>query len=177
MSPGGHPVKGPPDWQAAFMPSVHQGTFIDTTSIEVEKLIDNIRNQQLSPEASASSLIWFSALIGITSGNVRWTTILKLVFSHSSRPIECRRRQPKHSIWVVNRNTSIACTARRLSAGSCYWLAVWPSGACDLSNCGTVSGNRGTTMTKSKEPSQAGGGMFTRHRRFDRGSQTARHAG
>lgn len=49
MSPGGHPVKGEQNWQAAFLPSVFQGTYIDTNETDVEKLIANIKNDRLSP--------------------------------------------------------------------------------------------------------------------------------
>jgi hypothetical protein len=56
MSPGGHPVKGPQNWQSAFLPSVYQGTFIDTKDTSVEKLLDNIRNEQLTPTAQRMQL-------------------------------------------------------------------------------------------------------------------------
>ncbi len=56
MSPGGHPVKGPQNWQAAFLPSVYQGTYIDTKDASVEKLLDNIRNERLSTAAQRAQL-------------------------------------------------------------------------------------------------------------------------
>ena len=56
MSPGGHPVKGPQNWQSAFLPSVYQGAFIDTKDTAVEKLLDNIRNDQLAPAAQRAQL-------------------------------------------------------------------------------------------------------------------------
>ena len=48
MSPGGHPVKGPQNWQSGFLPSVFQGTYIDTENTEIEKLIANIRNDRMT---------------------------------------------------------------------------------------------------------------------------------
>ena len=56
MSPGGHPVKGPQNWQSAFLPSVYQGTYIDTKDTTVKRLIENIQNEQLSPPAQRKQL-------------------------------------------------------------------------------------------------------------------------
>ena len=56
MSPGGHPVKGPQNWQAGFLPSVYQGTYIDTKDTSLDKLLDNIRNQKLTPQQQRRQL-------------------------------------------------------------------------------------------------------------------------
>lgn len=48
MCPGGYPIKGPENWQSAFLPGVYQGTYIDSKHEEIEKLIENIRNPQQS---------------------------------------------------------------------------------------------------------------------------------
>ncbi len=47
MCPGGYPIQETQNWQAAFLPGVYQGTYIDTQHAEVEKLIENIKNEQL----------------------------------------------------------------------------------------------------------------------------------
>jgi len=44
MCPGGYPIKGAENWQAAFLPGAYQGTYIDTKHREVEKLIAHIHN-------------------------------------------------------------------------------------------------------------------------------------
>ncbi len=44
MCPGGYPIKGPQNWQCAFLPGVFQGTYIDTKHTRVEQLIRYIRN-------------------------------------------------------------------------------------------------------------------------------------
>jgi hypothetical protein len=44
MCPGGYPIQETQNWQAAFLPGVFQGTYIDTRHTDVEKLIENIRN-------------------------------------------------------------------------------------------------------------------------------------
>lgn len=56
MSPGGLPVKGTQNWQSAFLPSVFQGTYIDTAKTKIDELIENIRNDQLSPAAQRRQL-------------------------------------------------------------------------------------------------------------------------
>ncbi len=56
LSPGGHPVKGPQNWQAAFLPSVYQGTYVDTRNRDVEDLIQNIRNPHPSREQQRQQL-------------------------------------------------------------------------------------------------------------------------
>lgn len=44
MVPGGLPITGPQNWRSAFLPGVFQGTYINTKHTEIEKLIENIRN-------------------------------------------------------------------------------------------------------------------------------------
>ncbi|HEV3023976.1 MAG TPA: DUF1501 domain-containing protein, partial [Pirellulales bacterium] len=43
MCPGGLPIQGAQNWQAAFLPGVHQGTHVDTAHVEVEKLIEHVK--------------------------------------------------------------------------------------------------------------------------------------
>ncbi len=50
LCPGGLPVGGAGNWRSAFLPGVYQGTLIDTSQQDPEKLIANIRNQRLSAE-------------------------------------------------------------------------------------------------------------------------------
>jgi hypothetical protein len=56
MSPGGHPVKGPENWQAAFLPGMYQGTYIDTKHTEIDRLIENIRNPRMTLEEQRRQL-------------------------------------------------------------------------------------------------------------------------
>ena len=48
MCPGGYPIQESQNWQAGFLPGIYQGTYIDTNQTEVNKLIENIRNKNLS---------------------------------------------------------------------------------------------------------------------------------
>ncbi len=44
MCPNGYPVKEAENWRSGFLPGIYQGTFIDSKHTEIEKLIENIRN-------------------------------------------------------------------------------------------------------------------------------------
>ncbi|MFZ4987157.1 MAG: DUF1501 domain-containing protein [Blastocatellia bacterium] len=44
LCPSGYPVSGTQNWTAGFLPSVYQGTYIDTKETEIERLIEHINN-------------------------------------------------------------------------------------------------------------------------------------
>jgi len=44
MCPGGYPIVATQNWRSAFLPGAYQGTYIDTRHTEIDKLIENIRN-------------------------------------------------------------------------------------------------------------------------------------
>lgn len=48
MCPGGYPISGTQNWQAAFLPGIYQGTYIDSKHDRIEKLIQHIRHPSLS---------------------------------------------------------------------------------------------------------------------------------
>ena len=50
MCPGGYPIKGTENWQSAFLPGAHQGTFVDSQHTAVDRLIGNIRSPHAGPE-------------------------------------------------------------------------------------------------------------------------------
>ena len=56
LCPGGSPTGGAPNWRSAFLPGAYQGTFIDTSEVEVERLIANIKNRSVSPEGQRRQL-------------------------------------------------------------------------------------------------------------------------
>ena len=55
MCPGGYPIQESQNWQPAFLPGVYQGTYIDTQHTEIEKLIENVRNNRLPLERAAAA--------------------------------------------------------------------------------------------------------------------------
>jgi hypothetical protein len=48
MCPGGYPIVATQNWRSAFLPGAYQGTYIDTQHTDVQKLIENIRNNGMS---------------------------------------------------------------------------------------------------------------------------------
>ncbi|HEV3138189.1 MAG TPA: DUF1501 domain-containing protein, partial [Pirellulales bacterium] len=56
MCPGGLPIQGAQNWQSAFLPGIHQGTYIDTQHTEVEKLIEHVKSHHLSSERQRRQL-------------------------------------------------------------------------------------------------------------------------
>ena len=56
MCPGGYPVVATQNWRSAFLPGAYQGTYIDTKHTEIEKLIENIRNDASTPEEQRQQL-------------------------------------------------------------------------------------------------------------------------
>jgi hypothetical protein len=47
MCPGGMPVRRTKNWQSAFLPSVYQGTYINTEFTEVDRLVEYVKNTSL----------------------------------------------------------------------------------------------------------------------------------
>src|SRR5436190_8441196 len=56
MCPGGYPIKDAENWQSGFLPGVYQGTFIDSQYTDIQKLIENIRNNNVSNPAQRQQL-------------------------------------------------------------------------------------------------------------------------
>ena len=52
----GLPVVGPQLWSSAFLPGPHQGMVVDTNSVDVDKLISDIRNPHLAPSEQKRQL-------------------------------------------------------------------------------------------------------------------------
>src|SRR5205085_10824578 len=44
MCPGGYPIQETQNWQAAFLPGVYQGTYLNTQYTQLDKLVSYIRN-------------------------------------------------------------------------------------------------------------------------------------
>lgn len=48
LCPDGFPILETQNWQSGFLPGVFQGTYVNTRHQEIDKLIENVRNQHLS---------------------------------------------------------------------------------------------------------------------------------
>ena len=56
MCPGGYPIQESQNWQCGFLPGVFQGTYIDTQHTRIEKLIEHITNNYMSPPEQRAQL-------------------------------------------------------------------------------------------------------------------------
>jgi len=54
LCPGGNPVAGAGNWRSAFLPGAYQGTRVDTSQPDGSRLIDHLRNRQLSAAEQAA---------------------------------------------------------------------------------------------------------------------------
>ena len=48
MCPHGYPIQDTQNWQAGFLPGTYQGTYIDPSLTNIEKMIEHIKNKSLS---------------------------------------------------------------------------------------------------------------------------------
>src|SRR5688500_8569427 len=56
MCPGGYPIKDTENWTNAFLPGVYQGTYVDSQHTNLDKLIENVRNQSVPLAAQRRQL-------------------------------------------------------------------------------------------------------------------------
>ncbi len=56
MCPEGYPVSGAQNWTSGFLPAVYQGTYVDTKEVEIERLIEHIKNNSASREDQRKQL-------------------------------------------------------------------------------------------------------------------------
>ncbi|MDB5350384.1 MAG: hypothetical protein JWN86_1631 [Planctomycetota bacterium] len=56
MCPGGYPIVSTQNWRSAFLPGAYQGTYINTQHKDVQKLIENIKNNSATPEQQRRQL-------------------------------------------------------------------------------------------------------------------------
>src|SRR6185369_14834078 len=62
MVPNGYPIQETQNWQSAFLPGVYQGTYVNTQYAEIDKLVENIRNQWLPADVQRRQLDALAAL-------------------------------------------------------------------------------------------------------------------
>jgi hypothetical protein len=56
MCPKGMPTRRTKNWQSAFLPSVYQGTYLDTKNTQVDKLVEFIKNTSLDKKQQRRQL-------------------------------------------------------------------------------------------------------------------------
>lgn len=56
MCPNGYPIQESQNWQSGFLPGIFQGTYVDSRHTDIERLIENIRNNHASLGRQRSQL-------------------------------------------------------------------------------------------------------------------------
>jgi len=56
MCPGGYPLQESQNWQSGFLPGVFQGTYVDSKSTDVEKLVEFVKNKTAPGPAQRKQL-------------------------------------------------------------------------------------------------------------------------
>jgi len=56
MCPNGYPIQESQNWQSGFLPGIYQGTYVDTKNVEVDKLIEYIKNKYVSQRDQRAQL-------------------------------------------------------------------------------------------------------------------------
>jgi len=62
MCPGGYPIQESQNWQAGFLPGIYQGTYIDSQHTDIQKLIENVKNNTTSQKEQREQLDLLMAL-------------------------------------------------------------------------------------------------------------------
>ena len=62
MCPGGYPIVTTQNWRSAFLPGVHQGTYLDTKQTDPEKLIAHIRNAEMTAGRQRDQMDFLKAI-------------------------------------------------------------------------------------------------------------------
>ena len=138
MCPGGYPIQETQNWQSAFLPGVYQGTYIDTRHTDLEKLIENIRNdsRRRARSSASSSTCCSSSTSGICEQRAAATPSSKRASSRSSWPTACRRtptdafdvsREPQHirDMYGPGVQARQLLIARRLLERGVRFVQVW----------------------------------------------------
>ena len=56
MCPGGMPVKRAENWRSSFLPGSFQGTYLDTSIQQIDKMIENLTNEKVRDHRQAKQL-------------------------------------------------------------------------------------------------------------------------
>ena len=62
MCPHGYPIQDTQNWQAGFLPGTYQGTYIDPSLTNIERMIEHIKNKSLSHSEQRQELDLLQAL-------------------------------------------------------------------------------------------------------------------
>jgi len=136
MCPGGYPIQESQNWQAGFLPGIHQGTYIDTQHQSVDKLIEFIENRRVSPVDQRRQLDLIQSLNRMHQ-NARdedpqmeaRIQSFELAYRMQSEAAEAFdvSREPKHTLDAYGPGTQARqlLIARRLLERGVRFVQVW----------------------------------------------------
>ncbi len=93
MCPGGYPIQETQNWQAAFLPGAYQGTYINTQNTQIDKLIENVKDNFTSQPEQRRQLDLLRALNERHERRRDGDGALERASSRSSWPTGCRWRR------------------------------------------------------------------------------------
>ena len=136
MCPGGFPIVETQNWQAAFLPGVYQGTYVNTQHTEIDKLVENVRNRWLPKEAQRRQLDALAALNKLHKDQRGFDPALdarihsfELAYRMQAEAAEAFdvSREPKHVLEAYGRGTQARqiLIARRLIERGVRFVQVW----------------------------------------------------
>ena len=151
MCPGGFPIAESQNWQAAFLPGIYQGTYIDSQHTDVEKLIEHIRNRAVAaqcparPARSARGAQPATPGSATARGRARGADpVVRAGLSHAVGSGRGVRHQPGAG------NRSGRCTGPAYTPANCSRPdGCWSAGSASSSS-GTATASLGTTTTISR---------------------------
>jgi hypothetical protein len=136
MVPGGYPIVETQNWQSAFLPGVYQGTYVNTQHAEIDKLVENVRNQWLPPAAQRRQLDVLAALNQKHKEQRGYDPALdarihsfELAYRMQSEAAEAFdvSREPKHVLEAYGKGVQARqiLIARRLIERGVRFVQVW----------------------------------------------------
>lgn len=136
MCPGGYPIQESQNWQSGFLPGIYQGTYVDTRHTDIEKLIENVRNQRVSREHQGRQLSLLRRLNDIHQRSRAEDPQLEsriqsfeLAFRMQTEASEAFdvSREPKHIQEMYGKGTQARqiLIARRLVERGVRFVQVW----------------------------------------------------
>jgi hypothetical protein len=136
MCPGGYPIQESQNWQAGFLPGIYQGTHVDTQHQQIEKLIENIKNDRVTRTQQRQQLDLLAQLnqrhLDARQNDAQLEARIQsfeLAYRMQSEASEAFdvSREPQHILDMYGPGTQARqiLTARRLVERGVRYVQVW----------------------------------------------------
>lgn len=136
MCPGGYPIQESQNWQAGFLPGIYQGTHVDTKHQQIEKLIENIKNDRVTRTQQRAQLDLLAELnqrhLDARQNDAQLESRIQsfeLAYRMQSEASEAFdvSREPQHILDMYGPGTQARqiLTARRLVERGVRYVQVW----------------------------------------------------